>query len=53
MLELIELLVRVYPESVHVEDNDGNKAIDQEMLSKLVMHMAKEMGQPPAKRQRN
>ena len=53
LLALIELLVRVYPEAVHVKDNDGNKAIDQEMLSKLVMHMAKEMGQPPAKRQRN
>ena len=53
LLALIELLVRVYPESVHVENNDGIKAIDQEMLSRLVMHMAKEMGQPPAKRQRN
>ena len=28
VLDLIELLVRVYPEAVNVEDNDGNQAID-------------------------
>jgi ankyrin repeat protein len=54
LLELIELLVRIYPEAIDVEDDDGNEAIDLAMQSRLLKHiMAKEMGQPPAKRQRN
>ena len=52
LLELIELLVRYYPEAIDVEDNDGNKAIDLETYGRLVKRMANEMGQPPAKRQR-
>ena len=50
--QVLELLVRVYPEAIDVEDNDGNKAIDLETYGRLVKRMANEMGQPPAKRQR-
>ena len=49
VLELIELLVRVYPEAVDVEDNDGNKTIDLTTSLRLVKHMA---NHPPAKRQK-
>jgi ankyrin repeat protein len=49
VLELLELLVRVYPEAVDVEDNDGDKAIDLETYGRLVKHMAK---QPRAKKRR-
>ena len=44
LLELIELLVRYYPEAIDVEDNDGNKAIDLDMQGRMLKHMAKEMG---------
>jgi hypothetical protein len=49
MLDLIELLVRVYPEAVDVEDNDGSRAIDLATYGRLVKRMAK---QPPAKKQK-
>ena len=35
VLELLELLVRVYPEAVDVEDNDGVRAIDLETYGRL------------------
>jgi ankyrin repeat protein len=52
--ELIELLVRVYPEAVDVEDDKGKKAIDLDLETyrRLVKRMAKGMGKPPAKKQR-
>ena len=41
VLELIELLVRVYPEAVDVEDNDGNQAIDLATHRRLVKNILK------------
>jgi hypothetical protein len=35
MLELLELLVHVYPEAVDVENNDGVKAVDLETYGRL------------------
>jgi ankyrin repeat protein len=49
VLELIELVLRVYPEAVDVEDNYGNKAIDLATYGRLVKHTAK---QPPARKQK-
>ena len=49
LLEVLELLVRVYPEAVDVEDNDGDRAIDLGTYGRLVKHMAK---QPRAKKRR-
>ena len=50
VLELIELLVRAYPGTVDVEDNDGSKAIDPAMHSRLLKHILAK--QPPAKKQK-